>query len=136
MKIILVFFSALMLLLSCKKSNNRQPSDLPVQGNWELRQSIGGLVGIQNFAPGNGNILELHADKTFKFVYPDSQFTTGKYQVINIIFTNKNLLHLDFDSTSYTDITDSVKISGTQMTLFVPFQCCDIPYSSVYEKIK
>src|ERR1700759_1443702 len=103
MKIILVFFTALMLLLSCKKSNNRQPSDLPVQGNWELRQSIGGLVGIQNFAPGNGNILELHADKTFKFVYPDSQFTTGKYQAINIISTNKNLLHLDFDSTSYTD---------------------------------
>jgi hypothetical protein len=131
MKILSKILLILVLISSCKKTN---PTSLSIAGNWELRESIGGFVGDIKYAAGNGNILQLNTDMTFKMIYPSPPNTTGKYKVINVL-GNRDLLHLDFDSVGYTDITDSVKIEGDKLILTTPPQCCDVPYETIYEKV-
>jgi hypothetical protein len=134
MQILSKILLILVLISSCKKTD---PTNLLIAGNWELRESIGGFDGDVKYTAGNGNILQLNSDMTFKMVYPSPPNTTGKYKVINIFpGNNRDLLHLDFDSAGYSDITDSVKIEGDKLILTTPPQCCDIPYETIYEKLK
>ncbi len=133
MKFLAKILIVLILISSCKKTN--QPN-LSVAGNWELREVIGGFDGDIKYAAGNGNIIQFSPDMTFKMIYPTPPDPTGKYQIINVFpGTNKYLLHLDFDSASYADITDSLKIEGNLLTLSTPPRCCDIPYATVYAKL-
>jgi hypothetical protein len=128
-KILIIF----VLISACKKTN---PTTLSIAGSWELRESIGGFAGDVKYVAGNGNILQFNSDMTFKMIYTSPPNTTGKYEVKNVFpGSNRNLLHLNFDSAGYSEITDSVKIEGDKLILTTQPQCCDIPYATIYEKL-
>jgi hypothetical protein len=131
MKILSKILIILVLISSCKKTD---PTTLSITGNWELRESIGGFAADVKYAPGNGNILQFNSDMTFKMLFPSPPNTTGKYKFINIL-GNRDLLHLNFDSAGYSDVTDSLKIEGDKLILTTPPQCCDVPYENIYQKI-
>ncbi len=44
--------AACMVMGSCNKSGTN-----PIIGQWELSESIGGFGDVQQYPPGNGNIL-------------------------------------------------------------------------------
>jgi hypothetical protein len=132
MKIFSIIFIAFILINSCTKSN---VENFPITGSWELRESIGGFAGDVKYNPGNGNIFQFNSDMTFKILDSATTIVTGKYQIIKLFGNDKNLLHLKYDSATYSDVTDSVKIENDKLIFSTQPQCCDIPYATIYERL-
>jgi hypothetical protein len=82
MRLLLLFIAfAVCTLPGCKKDKPVTPSGL--FGKWELSRRFGGniLPADTVFKPGNGNILQLNSDSTYKR-YTNGQLSgTGNYHV-------------------------------------------------------
>ena len=131
-----IFLFALVSIVSCTKTNTPEPS-LSITGRWELRESIGGFAGDLKYVAGNGYILQFNMDLTFKIINPSMPpDVTGKYKLVKFISDSQSILHFKYDSSYYADETDTAKIENNQLIISSPPQCCDIPYKTIYEKLR
>jgi hypothetical protein len=69
MKLPVFIFLTFFLFTGCKKNNYTGCIDLHesggLNGTWELRSQIGGMMPDNDFPPGNGNIIKF-TDSTFE----------------------------------------------------------------------
>ena len=138
MKNLLIAAIICLIVFACSKTNSSNPITVSnLSGKWELREVIGGLAGDIKYNSGNGNITQFNSDYTFKIInLSTANGLTGKFEIIKINSSTTSLLHLKFDSTSYNDATDSLKIENNLLILTTPQNCCDIPYFASYEKLQ
>jgi hypothetical protein len=110
---------------------------LSVVGKWELREVIGGIANLK-YSAGNGNAIHFNTDFSFLLISHSAagiDTVTGKYQITKFLSNNQGIVRLQSDSAKYVDATDSVKIEDNKLILSVPYQCCDMPYMTTYEKL-
>ena len=93
-----VFYLVLILLgtILCTSCNKDVPSPghtngKILQGVWELRAVIGGMVAYDpnNYKPGNGS-LWVFKEATFEKIYKDSVYRSGTYAISRGTGTNLN----------------------------------------------
>lgn len=122
---------AILLVFSCSKSyrDNRM-----IQGDWELRKSLGGFAGTQEFPPGNGNRIGFTSATTFTRQWGNTS-VTGTYELQQSAQTGNYLLTLHYiqDGNSI-NLRDSVRFDKAQLVFLPAASCCDIP-TTYYERI-
>ena len=76
----LLLIAALFSLVtfSCKKEKD-DLDNAEVIGNWELSVTSA-MSGLQNYPPGNGNILKLRSDGSFEQIIPGQPTRQGYYK--------------------------------------------------------
>jgi hypothetical protein len=129
-----LFLFALVSIVACTKTNT-SVSALSITGQWELRESIGGLAGDLKFSSGNGNIMEFHADSTLKVIEPAKiTVATGTYKLSGNASSDL-IIKINYDSGYQLPIMDSAKIENNKMTFSSQPSCCDMPNTIIYQKI-
>lgn len=75
--LLLLFIIACMY--ACKKDKQTAPN---ITGTWELRHTYGGVVGIQNYKPGNGHTYTFTASGSFtQYAGKDTLINQGTYSI-------------------------------------------------------
>ena len=112
--LVLLLLSAGILTTSCKKNRDRSAF---LQGSWELRTSVGGMLPNQTYPPGNGNRINF-TDTEYEMYDKGAITKAGKYTVspeskkINNSTADYKLV-LDNKTTYY------LKISRNKIVLFI-----------------
>ena len=105
MKKILLLLIIAGVFVACKK--DRQ-SPTTYFGTYELRANYGGIAGIyEKHQPGNGNILQLNNDSTFKRYAAGKLEREGRFHIRKIFQTANNLM---YDRLFYHDENYSTEI--------------------------
>lgn len=66
-------------LYACHKDKQTAPN---ITGTWELRQTFGGVVGVQNYNPGNGHTYTFTANGSFtQYAGKDTLLNQGTYTI-------------------------------------------------------
>ena len=126
MKRIITMGIACLLVVSCKK-NSLEGQQL-LAGNWELRQSSGGIAGTINYEPGNGNAYNFNNDKTYRFTFNGTLVYGGTYEIKESAHYGHWLLQLQYAlNNQVVTQTDSVRFDGSQLIFIPAFSCCDMP---------
>jgi hypothetical protein len=91
---------------------------------WEIRKSVGGIAGMINYQPGNGNILEFKSDNSFIHYENGNIFQSGTYdlQSTPVRDTYRLTLH-----TNVRDLSQDAILKGDTLVIMRYEQCCDIP---------
>lgn len=112
-KIFLLLFVAV-AVVACKKDNTSPASYF---GTYELRANYGGLAGIYvKHQPGNGNILQLNNDSTFKRFVNGKLDREGRFHVRTVFQTANKLMydHLLYDDETYST---EIRLHNDTLTL-------------------
>lgn len=76
---LLLLLSVITCLYACKKDKQTAPN---ITGTWELRQTIGGFAGVQNYKPGNGHTYTFTANGGFtQYAGKDTLLNQGIYTI-------------------------------------------------------
>ena len=94
MKIIVIAALACILMISCKK-NNLEGQQL-LTGNWELRQSAGGIAGTLQYEPGNGTVYTFDTNRNYRFTFNNSPAQAGTYEIKESAHYGHWLLQLQY----------------------------------------
>ena len=129
MKYFLPLMVIAICLFGCQKDKVTAPS---VAGRWELRQEIGGSMGLDNSYPvGNGNVYQFNSDGTFMQYTADSLTAKGTYTVkahaetVNSVGYNE----IYFNGSANGQI---VQVADSTLTLGITY---DDGIANIYAKI-
>ena len=124
-----------LLLFSCSK--NDSDNGPAITGTWELRQSVGGIAGTIDYAPGNGFGIVFYANSTYKVTVPpnvNSIEQSGPYEIKTSAKPGDWLLKRQYVLNGQTlTQNDSVRFDKKNLVFLPSASCCDIPTIS-YEK--
>ena len=112
-KILFIVFLSL-TIISCKK-NGVQPKG--IVGTWEMKQQSGTITGgTTTYPPGEGNILVLNADSTYKKFVKYKQSTEGPYRIVKQGIKGVNTTYdaIYFDNST---IADYIILNGNELTI-------------------
>lgn len=109
----LLLLSAGILATSCKK--NRDGSAL--QGSWELRTTVGGMLPDQTYPPGNGNRIKF-TDTAYEMYEKGALTKAGKYSI------SPESKKINNDTADYKLVLDGtttyyLKVSGNKIVIFI-----------------
>jgi hypothetical protein len=127
---LLLLLSVITCLYACTKDKQTAPN---ITGTWELRQTSGGFVGIQNYRPGNGHIYTFTANGSFtQYAGKDTLINQGTYSIktsaIKVQGVLYNLLLLNgAQSGPEIQVQDTIMLLGLEYNNGV---------AGVYAKIK
>lgn len=94
----LYFFVLLLFIFSSCKDNDLKPSDLNIEGKWELEAFRGSWVG-GNYPPGTGPVL-VFKKKTYQEFKGDTLLRSGSFKIVKALqsTTNRKGDKLDWDN--------------------------------------
>ena len=129
MKTLLVIIAGFggLLLSACGKTNRTTGNSL-IEGKWELRQQLGGIIAKIDYEPGNGNTYVFTSDGNFQTTHANTTSVTGTYKMIPSASSSDWLLTFQFVQNGQTQSqTDSVRFGNNQLIFLPQASCCDIP---------
>lgn len=115
---------------ACKKDKQVAPD---VTGTWELRATFGGVVGYQNFKPGNGHTYTFSGGSSFvQYAGKDTLLSQGTYAIKTSAIKVQGVLY----NTLLLNGAQSgpeIQVQDTLMTLGLPY---NNGIGGIYAKIK
>ncbi|MEO6314419.1 MAG: hypothetical protein ABIU63_13135 [Chitinophagaceae bacterium] len=125
-----------LLLISCKKDNEDARQILA--GQWELRQSAGGIAGVIDYPAGNGFIIEFSLNNKFRYIYPANANAierSGMYEIKKSSSAGNWLLTLQYNlNNAPVSETSAVQLDNKKLVFLPKESCCDVP-SIAYEHL-
>ena len=121
-------------MISCSKRTNDY-SDIKIKlvDKWEIRKSVGGWAGTIILQPGNGYILEFKSDSTYVHYNKDIVERSGSYDLQST--TEKDQYKVTFHQNGNgQQYENTISLKGDTLVFFP--QCCDIPFTTTYVRIK
>ncbi|HVW97672.1 MAG TPA: hypothetical protein VHA56_16985 [Mucilaginibacter sp.] len=102
----LFFILLAMAFVSCKKENIHADvkTDSSLFAKWELRQTDGGLQPSVVYTPGNGNIVQLSSDSTYKFFTGGSVSKQGTFHVEEKSYPTGSFSFIYYDHAENGDV--------------------------------
>jgi hypothetical protein len=83
MKILIFIICISAAIAGCKKGNLEPSGQSGLVGTWELRHYSGTIAGVsKDFSAGNGMLIQLNADSTFKRFTDFKQDNQGSFKVV------------------------------------------------------
>lgn len=83
MKILVFIICISAAIAGCKKGNLGPSNESGLVGTWELRHYSGTIAGVsKDFPAGNGKLIQLNADSTFKRFTDFKQDNQGSFKVV------------------------------------------------------
>jgi len=123
-----------LLLSACGKTNRTTDNSL-IDGKWELRQQLGGIIAKIDYEPGNGNTYIFTSDGSFQTTHANTPSLTGTYKMIPSASSSDWLLTFQFVQNGQPQSqTDSVRLGNNQLIFLPQASCCDIP-TVYYERL-
>ena len=114
MKNILLILCFCLIFIGCKK-NGVQPKG--IVGTWEIKQQSGVISGTTTTYPaGEGNVLMLNADSTYKRFVKFQQSSEGAYRVVKngVNWANTTYDAIYFDGNIRADF---IIFNGNELTI-------------------
>jgi hypothetical protein len=135
----------LLTVLACNKEVD--PSLVTPQmlnGKWEIRKQLGGFIGIQDFPPGNGHILEFTTSK-LTFIDKGTATQTAIYVLHRepsnstdcpSMLPYKEMERLLTDPDIGYNSREFILIKDGKLTMLTTCGIPDQPYYTEWEKIE
>lgn len=120
----MIILATTLLCCSKKGGRNNNGQNEGLIDKWEIRKSVGGISGIINYQPGNGNVLDFKSDNSFLQYESGSVFQSGTYDLKPISGNDSFRLTIH---TNMRDMSQAVILKGDTLVLLRFEPCCDIP---------
>ena len=120
--------------LQCRKADsNITEARSVIEGNWELRKSVGGIAGTIQYAPGNGMVIKFINESQYSLINKTTMFDNGTYLLSPGATPGTWQLQLRSSITSAIS-TANIQLTATSLVWLASASCCDVP-TIFYEKI-
>jgi|GEM_PF-1415979 len=121
------------VFLSCKKESDEKKFMKAIAGTWELEKYMGGWSPVVNYPIGNGNLLVLSKDGSYKRMKHDTLIVGGSFSIKKSTSCGSE----EFLFVTSDQQTNDLRVDLTGLKLGIGASMCIADgSSSIYRKVE